>query len=1174
MTASFKVPAETDKRQSQASHPAMSAWVSANAGSGKTHVLAQRVIRLLLAGTDPSRVLCLTYTRAAAANMANRVFDELSAWTRMDDAALGQVIGGLTGKRPSADDLRRGRRLFARALETPGGLKIQTIHAFCEAVLHQFPLEANIAGHFEMLDGRMEAALFAEARRGMLVAAYRNAGSSAATALSGVLDRAGEFGLDTLLVEVVAKRDELRDFIAQMRSAPEPFSPLFERFEFMSGETELGIAASLWPLEYFTAAFADEFERRAVSAGKQRALEFAQSLQSALSQTDPLVRLDHLAKTFLTAQRAGAWKPRATRTIAAKGVGEYFPEFAEQFEQAADRICGCLDRLALFRMLDSTRAALILAEQLIERYERLKSARGFLDFNDLIGRTIRLLGRGDVGPWIHYKLDRGIEHILVDEAQDTSPQQWAIINSLAAEFFSGQGLRQEGTRTIFAVGDEKQSIYSFQGAAPEAFDASGRSFRRKAEGAGLDFQPVELYLSFRSTPDILSAVDRVFEHEHAYRGLHQQPRKTVHEAIRRSDSGYVDIWSSIGQTDVDQPEDWTEPVDHASAPAVQLAERIATRIENWIASGEIIEGRGRALAAGDVMVLVRKRDRFIHALSRSLKNRHIAVAGADRLNLAGHIAVQDLVALGRFVLQPEDDLSLAALLKSPVFDLSEDQLFELAWNRPQGVSLFEALRQTADRDQDLQDIERQLAQWRAQADFRPVFEFYADILASNGVREKMVGRLGREAGDVLDEFLRFAFAEEQSGLPGLEVFLATLEMAGPDVKRESDQTRDEVRIMTVHAAKGLESPVVFLVDNGSAPFSPSHLPRLLVLPTNSDQWQGNGYLWRGGRDVENSVSHGLAAGVRGKAEEEYRRLLYVGMTRAEDRLITCGYHGKRPPAEDGWLALVQNALLPFAMPLQDGPDGIAAHRYQISDPAAKSGERPIAEPEPAPLPEYPVDLLTPVPAVQDLPPPLSPSGAGAAIEPDADVVSSTRSPVFDQPDRPSFAIERGLAIHRLLQVLPSLPESERRPAAERYIARAGANWQQAERLRAVESSMAVLQESDFADVFGTGSQAEVSIMGTLQVGDGDRSISGKIDRLAVSADQVLIVDYKTNRPPAGSAGDVPFSYVAQMALYRALLAEIYPGRRIRAALLYSETPRLIELPPSDLDDALARVTRA
>lgn len=1174
MSAPADIPADTERRQSEASHPAMSAWVSANAGSGKTHVLAQRVIRLLLSGTDPSRILCLTYTRAAAANMANRVFEVLSAWTRLDDTQLRQVIAGLIGTRPSADHLRQGRRLFARALETPGGLKIQTIHAFCEAVLHQFPLEANIAGHFEMLDGRMEAALFSESRRHVLLTAHGNAGSPAAVALSVVLNRAGEAGLDSLLTEIVARRDELRDFITQMKSAPVPYSPLFERFGFTSEDCETEIASSVWPLDYFTVSFAEEFDRRAQSAGKQRALEFAQNLKAALVQSDPLVRLDGLAKAFLTKPGSTGWKPRSTKSIAAKGVGEHFPEFVERFEVAAETISACLDRLALFRMVDTTRSALVLSEKLIEHYEQLKSARGFLDFNDLISRTIRLLGRGDVGPWIHYKLDRGIDHILVDEAQDTSPQQWMIINRLAAEFFSGQGLRDGGTRTIFAVGDEKQSIYSFQGAAPEAFDASGRSFRHSARGAGLDFQPVELYLSFRSTPDVLSAVDRVFEHENAHKGLNQQPRKTVHEAIRRSDPGYVDIWNSIGQTDVDEPVDWTEPVDHASAPAVQLAERIAARIENWIASGEIIEGRGRKLGAGDVMVLVRKRDRFIHALSRSLKNRHIAVAGADRLNLAGHIAVQDLLALGRFVLQPEDDLSLAALLKSPVFGLSEDQLFEFAFDRAAGVSLYAALRRAAETDEQLLAVERQLLRWRAEADYRPVFEFYADILATGGVREKMVGRLGREAGDVLDEFLRFAFAEEQSGLPGLEVFLATLESSGPDVKREMDQTRDEVRIMTVHAAKGLEAPVVFLVDNGSAPFSQSHLPRLLALPADSDWWQGKGFLWRGGREVENSVSRGLAASVREKAEEEYRRLLYVGMTRAEDRLTVCGYHGKRAPAEDSWLALVQNALLPFATEIESRADDVSAFRYRITAPAEKVKPEEIPDAAQDSLAEYPVERLSMIPTEPDLPPPLSPSGAGAAIEPDGEAVLSTASPVLDPAEKPSFAIERGLVIHRLLQVLPGLVESERNLAAERYIARAGVNWQEVDRRRAVDSTMAILREKEFAAVFGEGTRAEVSIMGTLLIAGAKRPISGKIDRLVVTDDQVLIVDYKTNRPPAGSARDVPFSYVAQMALYRALLTEIYPGRRIRAALLYSETPQLIELPSTELDGAFERLTTA
>ena len=1170
MNEIVKVLGETEKRQAAASHPDMSAWVSANAGSGKTYVLARRVIRLLLAGTDPSRILCLTYTRAAAANMANQVFGELSAWTRMDDADLTEVIRKLTGTRPGAEMLRRGRRLFARALETPGGLKIQTIHAFCEAVLHQFPLEANIAGHFEMIDARMEATLFAEARRGMLQASAQDPDIDAA--LDTVLAIGGEFGLDVVLQEVVTKREAVRDFVAQMKAAPEPFAPVFTRFGFRSGTTESDIAGSLWPLDYFTADFADALRTRADAVNKKRALEFAESLKAVIAEPDPVTRLLGLRTVFLRKIKAGRWESRSTNHIAAKDVVKTFPDLVDRFAETAEQIARCVDRLALFRMLEGTRAALLLGDDLVARYERLKAERGLLDFNDLINRTIRLLGRPDVGPWVHYKLDRGIDHILVDEAQDTSPDQWVIVNRLASEFFVGKGSRDDRLRTVFAVGDEKQSIYSFQGAAPEAFDSNRRKFDRMARAAGLDFEPVELFLSFRSTPDILSAVDRVFATERAFKGLYQQPRPTVHESNRGKHSGCVEIWESIGKTDVDEPEDWKLPVDHASAPSVKLAELIAGRIARWIETGEIIEGRGQPLRAGDVMVLVRKRDRFMHALSRGLKNLEIAVAGADRLNLAAHIAVKDLIALGRFVLQPEDDLSLAALMKSPIFDLLEDRLYTLAAGRSEGRSLHAALREAARSDETMLRIERQLSAWRVQADFRPVFEFYADILGAGGVRAKMTSRLGRETGDILDEFLRFALAEEQSGLPGLESFLAALEMSGPDIKREMDQARDEVRIMTIHAAKGLEAPVVFLVDDGSPPFSHLHLPRLLALPPERSEWSGDGFLWRAGRDVANCQSRRLEEVYRVRAEEEYRRLLYVGMTRAEDRLIVCGYHGQKPPQPDTWLDLVRDALLPHAVEIPGPADRPAAHRYRVTDGSAvkEPADRETLHPPVAVA--VPTNFLAPVEPAPGLPPPLAPSGAGAAVETDEAAAESVLSEPVE--GRPSFAAERGRAVHRLLQVLPDLPDPDRRAAAERYVARAGAKWDEPERRRVVASALSVLRESRFAELFGTGTRAEVSIMGTLRLGGHERSVSGKIDRLAVRDDHVLIVDYKTNRPPARSLADVPFAHLAQMALYRAILKQIYPGKDVRAALLYSETPGLIELPAAELENALARLTTA
>ncbi|WP_157014291.1 double-strand break repair helicase AddA [Mesorhizobium xinjiangense] len=1169
MSAPRFIPAETLERQARAADPASSAWVSANAGSGKTHVLSQRVIRLLLEGTDPARILCLTYTKAAAANMATRVFRELSRWARLGNDELANEIALLEGRKPDGARLRLARQLFARALETPGGLKIQTIHAFCEAVLHRFPLEANIAGHFEMLDQQMEQALVAEARRDLLAGVVGGMDAELGAAFATVLEAGGEWGLNDLLDEIVAKRDPVRAFIDGM--GREPLAVLREEFGFGDDETADTITGEAWPLPGFSPAQFDELAALAESTGAGRVCDrLLPNARLAFAEADPQRRLRLLGRAFLK-DKGEPYKPSWLFT---NGLRKVLPDINERYDAAVGRLQAAGDRMALYRMIEGTAAALTIADWLIARYERLKSARGFLDFNDLISRTAALLSRGDVGAWVHYKMDQGIDHILVDEAQDTSPEQWRVVAKLAEEFFSGAGSRGNVNRTVFAVGDEKQSIYSFQGAEPEAFDINGRMFAEKLAGAGRRFERVQLTHSFRSTEDVLQAVDTVFAAEPARQGLTRNADVLEHKAVRIGEPGLVEVWQQIAPEQVDEPDDWTVPIDHASAPAARLAELVARTIRHWLASGEAIEARGRAMRPGDILVLVRKRDSFIHALSRSLKNMQIAVAGADRLNLRSHIAVKDMIALGHVLMQPHDDLSLAAVLKSPVFGLTEDDLYALAHDRPRTASLHERLMAKAEEDARFRLPAEDLVRWRREAEALSVFEFYGALLGRDGLRRRMVQRLGHEAGEILDEFLNFALAVEKTGLPGLESFLATIESAGPEIKREMDQTRDEVRIMTVHASKGLEAPVVLLVDNGSRPFSESHLPRLVPFRSRNTRWPGEGFVWRMPGAPSNAWLQKATATIGEKAREEYRRLLYVGMTRAEDRLVVCGYRGKTTPDPGIWHALVHQAMAGGGAEETRHPlTELAVHRFRLPDRRTAAPAEPTGHEAP-PAPVFPQHLRRPLPAEAHLPRPLSPSGAAALLDDHREPVIATRSPVLDAAGGPAPAIARGITIHRLLQSLPDLPAVDREAAAMRYLDRTMQDWPHDDRLEAWRQVERILMDEAFGAVFGKGSRAEVAVMGKLVVGGRERAVSGKIDRLAVDADSVTIVDYKTNRPPPRTLVEVPLSYVTQLALYRALLAPLYPEKNIRTALLFTEAPSLFTMPDKVLDDALAQLDQA
>ncbi len=789
----------------------------------------------------------------------------------------------------------------------------------------------------------------------------------------------------------------------------------------------------------------------------------------------------------------------------------------------------------------------------------MKSARGALDFDDLIVKTALLLSRSEAAAWVHYKLDGGIDHVLVDEAQDTSPRQWHVIRSLVEDFFAGEGA-STATRTLFAVGDQKQSIFSFQGAAPAWFTAMQRHLGQRAGEAGLVWRDPSLHLSFRSVPTVLAAVDRVFADERLYQSLSAEGVAPTHSAARHRDPGRVVIWPMIEPPEKIDPPDWTTPLDHLgeASPEVRLARRIATTIDRWVSTGEKLD-TGKPIRPGSVLILSRIRGAQTDAINRALKSRGVPIAGADRLTLTDHIAVKDLMALGRVVLLPEDDLSLAALLKSPLIGLDEDTLFALAHGR-RGALWDELARAAVDAPGPCREAMAQLAEWRRRADYAGPHAFFARVLGPERGRLKVMGRLGAEAEDVLDEFLAQALAFEKAHVPSLEGFLAWLETSATEIRRDTDAVRDEVRVMTVHGAKGLEADIVFLVDGGMAPVHPSHDPSIVAL---DDDRGGDAapLVWRRSKDMPAVVKARIDA-LRDASYEEYLRLLYVAMTRARDRLYICGTRKKITTKRAGWHDLVTAALGDECVRSEAENGDVSLEWRPPSLPPA-----PPRPPQPdLPLgPHRPAWLSAPAPAPPPVPRRLTPSSALAGESDPEDVPAIVAGRLAAGP-----ALVRGRLIHRLLQSLPDIAPADRGAAADRYLAAVAGDQGEADRAALVDEVLAILGHADFAPVFAPGSRAEVDIAGRLA----EAVISGRIDRLAVTDDRVLIVDYKTNRPAPDRLQAVPPGYIAQLALYRTVLRRLYPGREVAAAILWTDVPALMAIPAEALNSAEAALMEA
>lgn len=1110
-----------------ASDPGLSAWVGASAGSGKTKVLTDRVLRLLLQeGQQANRLLCLTFTRAAAAEMATRLARRLGDWAVAEEPKLDKELAAL-GAVPGEALRRRARTLFAEVLELPGGMRISTIHAFCQSLLHAFPLEAGLPPQFSVLEDMDAAQMLAEARESVL------SGGQVSPARVALL--AGLVGADDFSKSLTGLMRERGRLAATLRATNGLPGLRLRMARLLGMEDEDTVETALAQLC---------------------------AVPEAVGQA-AAVLLNHKNKTSRDAgARIRAWlaldpaerDPAEWRSclFTDKGDPRKALEGIEAIEREARRLEAAEAHLSSCRLLEATEALLALAGPVLDRVEARKQSAGLLGYDDLIATAERVL-KDPGSAWVLFKLDGGLDHILLDEAQDTNPAQWGIANALTAEFFAGEGRRDNAHRTIFAVGDIKQAIYGFQGADAAGFGTWEGEYRRRVQGLDGRFEKVNLNVSFRSTAPVLALVDAVFADGEARAGVVADGAKLEHLPDRAGQAGRVELWPLLRPAEKPKAPAWEvpeAPARVADAPSL-LAEALAARIAAMI-EAEHLPARGRKVRPGDILVLVRRRTAFVQRLVRALKERRVPVGGVDRITLVEQIAVQDLLALCDVLLLPEDDLQLAALLRSPLLGLTDAELFELAHGRK--GSLFGALMVHRGADSRLGAAADWIARIGGRADLIGPHALLAGVLGEEGGRARLLARLGPDAADPLDEVLNAALDYERRHPPSLQGFVDWLRRGGAEIKREAEGGADAIRIMTVHGAKGLQAPVVVIPDVGGgrgekeirwARLDGTELP--LWAPRSRKEYRAPAW-----QDV-------FEQDEKARLEEE-NRLLYVALTRAEDRLLVCGW-GREPK---GWYAAIEAgfrrlegmAEMPFDPPGFGAPaacdfGGAPCLAHGCAQEAGLMAERAASEGE----------AVGPLPGWARRPAP--PEAEEQALNPSA-LPGETETPAaapHGQADPGGRRFRRGRVIHALLQHLPDRPEAEREAAARRFLARPGHGLSAAEQAETLAEVLALLTAPEAAAAFAPGSLAEAPIAGRVA----GQLVAGQVDRLVVTPERVVVLDFKTNRPPPERVDQVPGLYLRQMAAYRSVLRQAFPGRAVDCVLVWTYGARLMPLPEALLD---------
>ena len=1103
--------------QNEAAEPGHSTWLSANAGSGKTRVLTNRVARLLLDGVPPQSILCLTYTKAAASEMQNRLFEQLGDWSMEEDAKLKGDLAALGVENPLLAD---ARRLFARAIETPGGLRIQTIHSFCASLLRRFPLEAGVTPNFLEMDDRSAARLCDE----VMEALAEDIAPEAVDALAEYYS--GDDELMHLTRAIAGRRDSFeppakQEEIWRWHGLPKEFND----------RTLLSEAFPEPPAELIGRLV--EVLASSISTRDGKALD---KIRDGDWSAPGLDEMEILSRVMLFGGDAKSPFGAKIGQFPTKAAREALGEDIDRLNEMMARIESARERQKLLWSAQKSLALQKFAGAFLPEYEKRKQKNGWLDFDDLILKTRALLSNPSVASWVLYRLDGGLSHILVDEAQDTSPEQWQVIEYLSQEFSAGEGARENASRTIFAVGDKKQSIYSFQGADPREFDRMQDRFGNQLGHIGEGLRRMELQFSFRSSKAVLQFVDLAA-------GFPKMKHSAFHEAF----PGRVDLWPAEPPTSQPEKKNWYDPVDIVSQDhhTAILADKLADEIGRMINEETIPENDGtrRPVNAGDIMILVRRRSNLFEEIIRACKTKGLDVAGADRLKLGAELAVKDLSAILSYLATPEDDLSLASALRSPLFGWSEAELFGLAHGR-KGF-LKSAL---ASREEEFPQTVEMLRDLRKGARFLRPYDLIERILIHHDGRRKLLARLGPEAEEGIDALLQQALGYERIEIPDLAGFLTWLQTDDVQVKRQMDSAGDLIRVMTVHGAKGLEAPIVILPD--TARWQPPLREKILL-------GEGTGALWKLSADEQPELQRTALEKLKDAQDEEDERLFYVAATRAETWLIIAAAGDTGEEEGDSWHRKSESALMELNAQTFQTPTGPGLRLTHLDWFSGNIAERSPVKSGAVEIPDW---ARKPAACEQRRKSRLTPSKLGG-----------DKSLPGGGTDDSKEAAQYGTCVHLLLEKLSNVPASNRADYARRLLSSEDPSLSNEMAAKALAEAEAVLNVPGLAYLFEPEVLAEVEFTAKLELPEfGVEGISGIIDRLVVSDGSVLAVDFKTNASIPAAVSGIPEGIMRQMGAYQIALERIYPGKSVETAILWTKGPSLMTLPRDATFEALQR----